>query len=77
LRSWRSAHGLQWTRTACTAICTHAGCQVEYADGALHCPCHGSVFDSRTGAVRRGPATRPLTRKRVVEHDGDIYAVPS
>ena len=63
--------------TACSAICTHAGCQVEYADGALHCPCHGSVFDSRTGSVRRGPATQPLARKRVVERNGDIYALPS
>jgi thiosulfate dehydrogenase [quinone] large subunit len=63
--------------TACTAICTHAGCQVGYSDGALRCPCHGSVFDSRTGAVRRGPATQPLARKRVMERDGDIYALPS
>jgi thiosulfate dehydrogenase [quinone] large subunit len=63
--------------TACTAICTHAGCQVAYADGALRCPCHGSVFDSRTGAVRHGPATQPLARKRVMERDGDIYALPS
>ncbi len=63
--------------TACSAICTHAGCQVEYTDGALHCPCHGSVFDSATGAVRRGPATQPLSRKRVIERNGDIYALPS
>ena len=63
--------------TACSAICTHAGCQVEYTEGALHCPCHGSVFDSATGAVRRGPATQPLSRKRVIERNGDIYALPS
>jgi Rieske Fe-S protein len=63
--------------TACSAVCTHAGCQVEYSDGALHCPCHGSVFDSRTGAVRHGPATQPLARKRVVEREGEIYALPS
>ena len=63
--------------TACTAICTHAGCQVDYADGVLQCPCHGSQFDSLTGAVRRGPATRPLAVKRVIERGGDIYALPS
>jgi thiosulfate dehydrogenase [quinone] large subunit len=63
--------------TACAAVCTHAGCQVEYAEGALRCPCHGSVFDSRTGAVRHGPAKQPLARKRVIERDGDIYALPA
>lgn len=63
--------------TACSAICTHAGCRVEYTNGVLYCPCHGSAFDSRTGAVRQGPATQPLAVKRVVERNGSIYAVPS
>jgi thiosulfate dehydrogenase (quinone) large subunit len=63
--------------SACSAICTHAGCRVEYTNGALFCPCHGSVFDSRTGAVRQGPATQPLAVKRVVERNGSIYALPS
>ena len=65
------------TLTACSAICTHAGCRVEYTNGELYCPCHGSVFDSRTGAVRQGPATQPLAVKRVIERHGSIYAVPS
>jgi thiosulfate dehydrogenase [quinone] large subunit len=65
------------TLTACSAICTHAGCRVEYTNGALFCPCHGSVFDSRTGVVRQGPATQPLAVKRVIEQGGSIYAVPS
>ncbi len=44
--------------------CTHAGCafsedaQLEGAD--IVCSCHGSEFDMRTGAVRRGPAERPI-----------------
>jgi thiosulfate dehydrogenase [quinone] large subunit len=63
--------------TACSAICPHAGCRVEYSSGALVCHCHGSVFDSHTGAVRRGPAVQPLARKRVIERDGSIYALPS
>jgi thiosulfate dehydrogenase (quinone) large subunit len=62
--------------TACSAICTHAGCQVEYTEGELRCPCHGSVFDA-AGAVRHGPATRPLASKRVIERDGSIFALPS
>jgi Rieske Fe-S protein len=63
--------------TACSAICTHAGCRVEYTQGALYCPCHGSVFDSRTGAVRQGPATQPLAVKRVIERNGSVYALRS
>jgi len=63
------------TLSACSAICTHAGCRVEYTNGELYCPCHGSVFDSRTGAVKQGPATQPLAVKRVIERDGSIYAL--
>ncbi len=63
--------------TACSAICTHAGCRVEYSNGDLFCPCHGSLFDSRTGAVLQGPATQPLATKKVVERRGTIYALPS
>jgi thiosulfate dehydrogenase [quinone] large subunit len=65
------------TLTACSAICTHAGCRVEYSNGELYCPCHGSAFDSRTGAVKQGPATQPLAVKRVIERQGSIYALPS
>jgi thiosulfate dehydrogenase [quinone] large subunit len=61
--------------SACSAICTHAGCRVEYTNGELYCPCHGSAFDSRTGAVKQGPATQPLAVKRVVERGGSIYAL--
>lgn len=44
--------------------CTHAGCAFS-EDAQLHgleivCNCHGSEFDIRTGAVRRGPAERPV-----------------
>lgn len=42
--------------------CTHAGCKLS--DGKLDgpnvkCPCHLSVFNVQTGAVVKGPATRP------------------
>ena len=42
--------------------CSHRGCSLatgEVQDGAVTCPCHGSRFDVRTGAVLRGPATAP------------------
>ena len=46
---------------AYSAICTHQGCTVDYKDGNLACPCHGSVFDPANGAaVVAGPAPRPL-----------------
>lgn len=48
---------------AITDVCTHAGCSLH--EGKLvgrdrtniQCPCHGSVFDLRTGSVLHGPAT--------------------
>lgn len=63
--------------SATSAICTHAGCPVEYQQGTLYCPCHGSVFNARTGAVEQGPAQTPLAQKHVVEQGGWIYALPS
>jgi Rieske Fe-S protein len=46
---------------AYSAVCTHRGCTVNYRDGKLACPCHGSVFDpARDAAVEAGPAPRPL-----------------
>jgi Rieske Fe-S protein len=46
---------------AFSATCTHQGCTVSsVSGGAILCPCHGSKFDASTGAVLRGPATRPL-----------------
>jgi thiosulfate dehydrogenase [quinone] large subunit len=60
-----------------SAICTHAGCTVEYGGGQLVCPCHGSIFDAKTGAVLQGPAVTPLPTRRVVERSGQLYAVPT
>lgn len=62
---------------AFSAICTHAGCQVEYQTGAIVCPCHGSVFNARTGSVEQGPAVTPLPRRRVLQQAGEIYALRS
>jgi len=43
-------------------ICTHMGCMLS--DGVLkgesvQCPCHGSVFDVKTGKAVNGPAKKP------------------
>ncbi len=58
-------------------VCTHMGCTVS--DGVLsgftvQCPCHGSMFDVRTGAVVHGPATRPEPSYSV-ETTGDRISI--
>jgi Rieske Fe-S protein len=47
---------------AFSMICTHEGCLVAITGAQqFDCPCHQSRF-SNTGAVLRGPATRPLPK---------------
>jgi thiosulfate dehydrogenase [quinone] large subunit len=62
---------------AFSAVCTHAGCTVGYQGGQIICPCHGGIYNARTGAVESGPPPAPLARKHVVERGGQLYAVPS
>ena len=63
---------------AYSAICTHAGCQVQFNPYAreITCPCHGAVYDPYNNAqVVAGPAPLPL-QKIPVQYDaatGNIY----
>ena len=60
---------------AFSAVCTHQGCTVDgVVDGIISCPCHGSRFDAATGAVRNGPAARPLAKVAVVVRSGKVFA---
>jgi glycine/D-amino acid oxidase-like deaminating enzyme/nitrite reductase/ring-hydroxylating ferredoxin subunit len=45
-----------------SATCTHLGCELRFntAEASWDCPCHGSRFDARTGAVLEGPAVHAL-----------------
>jgi len=61
--------------TAHSSICTHQGCTVGESGKQLACPCHGSVFDAKSGAVVNGPANAPLQTFKVAEVQGDIYIV--
>ena len=58
------------------AVCPHAGCTVAYQSAAkiIACPCHGSEFNPRTGAVVRGPAATGLTPVQITKAaNGNLY----
>jgi thiosulfate dehydrogenase [quinone] large subunit len=61
------------TYRAFSAVCTHAGCTVEFQQGTFFCPCHASSFDGRTGAVLSGPAPAPLPAIPITVSAGTIY----
>jgi thiosulfate dehydrogenase (quinone) large subunit len=57
-------HGSDSKFYAYDAVCTHAGCSVQYDPSSklLICPCHGGVFDPlHGGQVIQGPPPSPLT----------------
>lgn len=66
------------TRTGATtavcfsAICTHQGCTVKPKGNQFDCPCHGSSYNARTGAVLGGPAPSPLPKIAVTVTDGEV-----
>jgi len=66
-------HAADDTLHAVSAICTHAGCTVDYDKGKGHivCPCHRSEF-AWDGNVIRGPAARPLKRYDVTTDNGQV-----
>jgi len=58
---------------AFSAVCTHQGCLVSsVTNGSISCPCHGSVFDAKTGEPTNGPATRALAPVKVTVNAGEV-----
>jgi Rieske Fe-S protein len=54
------------TFKAFSATCTHAGCAVnKVSNGVIVCPCHQSEFSATDGSVKKGPATKALTEKKI------------
>ncbi len=61
---------------AFSAVCTHEGCTVQFVrkTETFNCPCHGSIFDAKTGAVLGGPAPSPLPQIVIAEGpNGQLY----
>ena len=60
--------------TAIEAVCTHEGCTITGAEGAVYvCPCHGSRYD-RSGHVLAGPAQASL-RQYATTFAGDVVTI--
>ncbi|MEO8199564.1 MAG: DUF2231 domain-containing protein [Gemmatimonadota bacterium] len=56
--------------------CTHRGGSLAggvMICGTVHCPWHGSQFDTGTGKPSAGPATKAIKTYKVEERGGDIY----
>lgn len=56
--------------------CTHRGGSLAGGAmicGTVQCPWHGSQFDVRSGAVRAGPAERPVATYSVAARDGQVF----
>jgi 3-phenylpropionate/trans-cinnamate dioxygenase ferredoxin subunit/naphthalene 1,2-dioxygenase system ferredoxin subunit len=56
--------------------CTHRGCLLS--NGKLNgdtvkCPCHGSIFDLKTGAVVHGPAKTPEPNYEAKIENQQVY----
>jgi nitrite reductase/ring-hydroxylating ferredoxin subunit len=64
------------TYTAIGNRCTHMGCRLSGGriDGeTIRCPCHGSMFNVRTGEVVRGPAKKPEPTYTVTIENDELF----
>jgi len=64
------------TITAIGNKCTHAGCRLSNGRidcETIRCPCHGSMFNVRTGEVVGGPAIIPETAYSVIVENDELF----
>lgn len=56
--------------------CVHLGCTVPAPNpdlnGNIQCPCHGSLYNGKTGDLIHGPATRPLDYFPISVENGNV-----
>lgn len=55
--------------------CTHRGCKLssgKLEGETVRCPCHGSMFNVRTGEVVKGPAKNPEPSYTVTVENDEI-----
>ena len=57
--------------TALQLVCTHQQTQLNVTGNGYSCPLHGSQF-GKNGAVRKGPAERPLQNFKTSVSDGNL-----
>lgn len=59
---------------AFSAVCTHAGCTVNFNPSTMEfvCPCHGGTYDAKTGHVLGGPPPAPLAVIPVHVVNGEV-----
>jgi len=58
--------------------CSHRGCYLsdgEVSGNEIACPCHGAIFDLRTGAVLDGPAPSAQRTYEVREVSGTLEVI--
>ncbi|MBV9292284.1 MAG: Rieske (2Fe-2S) protein, partial [Frankiales bacterium] len=67
-------HPSAGTFVAFSAVCTHAGCGVQFDAGSMQfvCPCHGGAYDAKSGRVLAGPPPSPLPRIPVRVVNGEL-----
>ncbi|HKT22176.1 MAG TPA: Rieske (2Fe-2S) protein [Nitrososphaerales archaeon] len=63
--------GGQWR--AFSALCTHAGCVVDFTGSSIYCPCHAGYFSPSNGSVQGGPPPSPLPEYGVTVQAGAVY----
>ncbi|MDG6900769.1 MAG: Rieske (2Fe-2S) protein [Nitrososphaerota archaeon] len=64
-------YGGQWR--AFSAVCTHAGCVVDFTGSSIYCPCHAGYFSPTNGSIQGGPPPSPLAEYGVVVQGGSLY----